>query len=198
MIVELRPDEYQAAAPFRECCRQGNTGRAWDWAPTSSPRSTSGGRSGSSDARSPSRRFPRPGSRQPSASTDLIISTPRSLVRTPHSKDRLITRLKEIERALGRVARPAPADLVTIDIDLLVYDLDFAEDDLWSQVYRARPVAELLPDLRCPATGESVLHAANRLAGSSPITPRPEIFASSRRTGTSRTNTIPPSRTRTP
>jgi 2-amino-4-hydroxy-6-hydroxymethyldihydropteridine diphosphokinase len=119
------------------------------------------------------------------------------VVRTPHSKDRLITRLKEIESALGRVHDRAPSALLTIDIDLLVYDLDFAEDDLWSQVYRATPVAELLPDLRCPATGESVLHAANRLARSLPITPRPEIFTGSRRTGKSRTVTIPPSRTRT-
>jgi 2-amino-4-hydroxy-6-hydroxymethyldihydropteridine diphosphokinase len=120
------------------------------------------------------------------------------VVRTPHSKDGLITRLKEIESALGRVRDHAPSDLVTIDIDLLVYDLDFAEDDLWNQVYRATPVAELLPDLRCRGTGESVLHAANRLTGSLSITPRPEIFASSRRTGKSRTNAIPPSRTRTP
>ncbi len=79
---------------------------------------------------------------------------------------------------LGRAARPARSRTwLTIDIDLLVYDLEFVEDDLWSQAYRAMPVAELLPDLRCPATGETVLHAANRLAGSSPITPRPEIFA---------------------
>ena len=120
------------------------------------------------------------------------------LVRTTESKDWLVTRLKEIESALGRVREIGPTDLVTIDIDLLVYDLDFAEDDLWTQVYRARPVAELLPDLCCPMTGESVLQAANRLARSLPITPRPDIFTSSRRTGKSRTNSVPPSRTRTP
>ena len=40
------------------------------------------------------------------------------------------------------------------------------EDDLWSQAYRAVPVAELLPDLCCPSTGESLSHAATRFAGS--------------------------------
>jgi 2-amino-4-hydroxy-6-hydroxymethyldihydropteridine diphosphokinase len=120
------------------------------------------------------------------------------LVRTPQSKDWLVTRLKEIENALGRVREQGPKDLVTIDIDLLVYDLDFAKDDLWTEVYRATPVAELLPDLCCPMTGESVSHAANRLAGSMSITPRPDIFTSSRRTGKSRADTVPPSRTRTP
>jgi 2-amino-4-hydroxy-6-hydroxymethyldihydropteridine diphosphokinase len=120
------------------------------------------------------------------------------LARTSQSRESLMTKLKEIENALGRVHDHEQSALVPIDIDLLVFDLEFAEDDLWSQVYRATPVAELLPDLRCPMTGESVLHAANRLARSFPITPRPEIFAIPRRTGTSRTNTTSPSRTRTP
>jgi 2-amino-4-hydroxy-6-hydroxymethyldihydropteridine diphosphokinase len=120
------------------------------------------------------------------------------LVRTPRSKAWLIVSLKAIESELGRVRGHGPTELVTIDIDLLVYDLDFAEDDLWTQVYRATPVAELLPDLSCPATGESVSHAATRLAGSLPITPRPDIFTRSLRTGESRTKTVPPSRTRTP
>jgi 2-amino-4-hydroxy-6-hydroxymethyldihydropteridine diphosphokinase len=120
------------------------------------------------------------------------------LVRTPQSKDLLIARLKAIESELGRVRGHGPAELVAIDIDLLVYDLDFAEDDLWTQVYRATPVAELLPDLCCPATGQSVSDAANRLAGCLPITPRPDIFSSSRRTAQPRTDTVSPSRTRTP
>lgn len=120
------------------------------------------------------------------------------LVRTPRTRDWLLAKTKEIESALGRVHAPVRPALVTIDIDLLVYDHDIAEDDLWSQVYRATTVAELLPDLRCPATGESVLHAANRLAGFLPMSPRPEILARSPGTGMSRTYTSTPSRTRTP
>jgi 2-amino-4-hydroxy-6-hydroxymethyldihydropteridine diphosphokinase len=120
------------------------------------------------------------------------------LVRTPHSKEKLMTELREIESELGRVRDQRTAPLVTIDIDLLVFDHESMKVDLWSQVYRAAPVAELLPDLRCPSTGEAVSHAAIRLAGSLSITPRPEIFSHSRRTGASRTNPASHNRTRTP
>ena len=108
-----------------------------------------------------------------------------------------MTRLKEIEAELGRVRHQEPSALVSIDIDLLVFDREFAADDLWSLAYRAVPIAELLPDLRCPSTGETVVQAANRLANSSPITARPEIFARSRWSRTFRTNPSTPSRTRT-
>ena len=120
------------------------------------------------------------------------------LVRTPQSKEWLMATLKEIEDELGRVRNHRQPTRLTIDIDMLVFDQEFVEDDLWSQAYRAVPVAELLPDLCCPSTGESMSHAATRLAGSSPITPRPEILARSPRTGTSRTNPTSSTRTRTP
>ncbi len=54
---------------------------------------------------------------------------------------------------------------MTIDIDIVVFDREILECDLWSQAYRAVPVAELMPDLCCPSTGESLAHAATRLAG---------------------------------
>jgi 2-amino-4-hydroxy-6-hydroxymethyldihydropteridine diphosphokinase len=120
------------------------------------------------------------------------------LVRTPHPKEKLMTELRELESELGRVRDCRSAPLVTIDIDLLVFDHESIKVDLWGQVYRAAPVAELLPDLRCPSTGETVSHAAIRLAASLLIKPRPEIFSHSPRTGTSRTNAASHNRTRTP
>ena len=118
------------------------------------------------------------------------------LVRTAQSKEWLMARLKEIENELGRARNHRRSDRLTIDIDMLVFDREFLEDDLWSQAYRAVPVAELLPDLCCPSTGESLAHAASRLAGSSPIKPRPENLAGSPRTATSRTNPTSSTRTR--
>ena len=117
------------------------------------------------------------------------------LVRTAQSKRWLIARLKEIENELGRARSHSRPTRLTIDIDLLVFDREVLEDDLWSQAYRAVPVSELLPDLCSPSTGESLSHASTRLAGSSPIEPRPENLAGSPRTGASRTT--PPSSTRT-
>jgi 2-amino-4-hydroxy-6-hydroxymethyldihydropteridine diphosphokinase len=120
------------------------------------------------------------------------------LVRTAQSKEWLMARLKEIEDQLGRVRNPRRPARLTIDIDLLVFDREFFEDDLWTQAYRAVPVAELLPDLCCPSTGETLSHLANRLATSSPIKPRPEILAGSPQAGTSRPNPTFPTWTRTP
>jgi 2-amino-4-hydroxy-6-hydroxymethyldihydropteridine diphosphokinase len=120
------------------------------------------------------------------------------LVRTPQSKEWLTSRLKEIENELGRVRNHRRPARLTIDIDLLVFDREFLESDLWIHAYRAVPVAELLPDLDCPATGEPLSRAASRLAGSSPIKPRPENLTGSPRTKTSRTNPTSSTRTRIP
>ena len=120
------------------------------------------------------------------------------LVRTPESKEWLMARLKAIENELGRTRKHRRPVRLTIDIDMLIIDREFLADDLWSQAYRAVPLAELLPDLRCPSTGETLAHTAARLAGSSSIRPRRENLAGSPRTGTSRTNPSSSSRTRTP
>ena len=98
------------------------------------------------------------------------------VVRTLLSKEGLTARLKRIEDTLGRVRASGQSARLTIDIDLVVFDGEVLEDDLWSQVYRAMPVAELLPDLNCPSTGEPLFRVAARLAGASPIRPRPDIF----------------------
>jgi 2-amino-4-hydroxy-6-hydroxymethyldihydropteridine diphosphokinase len=102
------------------------------------------------------------------------------LVRTPNSKEKLIVTLKQIENDLGRVRDHGTSPLVTIDIDLLVYDGEPINEDLWTQVYRAAPVSELLPDL------------------ASPSTPRPEVFNNVHRPGTLRINPFSHNRTRTP
>ena len=120
------------------------------------------------------------------------------LVRTPWSKKWLVARLKEIEIELGRERNHCLPGRLTIDIDLLIFDRDLLENDLWSHAYRAVPVAELMPDLCCPSTGESLSHTATRLAGSSPIRPRPENLAGSPRTRTSRNNPTSSTRTRIP
>ncbi len=117
------------------------------------------------------------------------------LVHTPWSKEWLMTALKEIEGKLGRVRNRNASPRVTIDIDMLVFDQEIVEDDLWSHAYRAVPVAELVPGLICPSTGESIMQAAARLSACSPISRRPDIFAGTR--WTARPLTTPTSSTRT-
>lgn len=121
------------------------------------------------------------------------------LVRTTLSKEALAALLKEIEVELGRLrTRVQPDSRLTIDIDIVVFDREILEGDLWSQAYRAVPVAELMPDLCCPATGESLGRVATRLAGGRTIKPRPDILGGSHRTGTSRSAAPDSSPTRMP
>ncbi len=120
------------------------------------------------------------------------------LVRTPLPRQGLLARLKSIEDQLGRVrTRGRPVQL-TIDIDIVIFDGEVLEDDLWGQAFRAMPVAELLPDLCRPSSREPLLHVATRLAGATPIRPRPDILPGPPRTRTSRTRAADSTRTSTP
>jgi 2-amino-4-hydroxy-6-hydroxymethyldihydropteridine diphosphokinase len=110
------------------------------------------------------------------------------LVQTPLSKNELKARLKSIEDRLGRLRAPGSRDCLTIDIDLLVYDKEVLANDLWTLAYRAIPVAELLPELLSPATGEPLATAAARLALPGAIKPCPEIFNGSQRSGSARSD----------
>jgi 2-amino-4-hydroxy-6-hydroxymethyldihydropteridine diphosphokinase len=120
------------------------------------------------------------------------------LVTAPQTQEVLLRQLKEIEDGLGRIRTDGrKADLLTIDIDLVIFDQDVLEADLWTQAYRAVTVAELLPDLRCPDTDEPLAQVAARLAASISLKPRPEILTLSHGTDFSRTDANDPIRTRT-
>jgi 2-amino-4-hydroxy-6-hydroxymethyldihydropteridine diphosphokinase len=120
------------------------------------------------------------------------------LVRTPMRKEWLMARLKEIEDELGRMRTQGQPARLKIDIDIVVFDSEICENDLWIQAYRAVPVAELLPELRQRASGELLSHAAARLAAALPIKPRPEILRGLLRAGTSRNAATHSTRTPTP
>ena len=47
---------------------------------------------------------------------------------------------------------------------------------MWDLAYRAIPVAELLPDLASPVSGESLSAAASRLSSETRIRTRPDIL----------------------
>jgi 2-amino-4-hydroxy-6-hydroxymethyldihydropteridine diphosphokinase len=97
------------------------------------------------------------------------------LVETALAKHELIALLKRVESELGRT-RMFGGVCVPIDIDLLAFDGTPQRTDLWDLAYRAVPVAELLPDLASPLTGEPLSAAAARLSAETPIRPRPDVF----------------------
>jgi len=120
------------------------------------------------------------------------------LVSTPMTREALMAALKEIETNLGRDRTGGHVSLVAIDIDVVVFDDKILEDDLWLHAYRAVPVAELMPGLCCPSTGDSLFETAARLARDLTIKPRREILPRSPRPGTPRNGTLDSTRTRTP
>jgi 2-amino-4-hydroxy-6-hydroxymethyldihydropteridine diphosphokinase len=74
-----------------------------------------------------------------------------------------ITILSEIENELGRIRSTDKFSNRTIDLDILVFENQIVDDDLWLQPHITIPAAEILPDLLNPDSGESLAQAANRL-----------------------------------
>ncbi len=96
-------------------------------------------------------------------------------IRTPLGREPLIAQLKALEAELGRQRHAGPDAGVTIDLDLILFDDEVLEADLWTQAHRALPVSEVVAGLRAPG-GESLGHLAANLAVVSPIRPRPELL----------------------
>lgn len=120
------------------------------------------------------------------------------VAQTAMSREELGAKLKQIEDHLDRDRTGGRPARTTIDIDIVVFDGEVLEADLWSEAYRAVPVAELLPHLPVRATGETLAQVADRLAASVAIRRRPEIFGRAPRTGMLRIAAAHSIRTPTP
>jgi 2-amino-4-hydroxy-6-hydroxymethyldihydropteridine diphosphokinase len=83
--------------------------------------------------------------------------------------------LRPLERSLGRVRNADKFAARTIDLDIVTWGGQAYDPDLWSFAHLAAPVAELLPDLRSPETGESLAAAALRLMHSTPVVRRSDV-----------------------
>lgn len=92
-----------------------------------------------------------------------------------------ISRLKEdllqlIEIKLGRIRSADKYADRTIDLDIIIYDNDILDEELWTQAHIAVPVSELVPDIRNPVTGETISQAALRLLPGIAITKRDNLI----------------------
>jgi len=83
---------------------------------------------------------------------------------TPFSAEELKSEvLRPIENELGRVRgadRFAPR---TIDLDILIFDEQELDPDIWDLAYLALPLSEILPHYRHNQTGEGLVDAAAQL-----------------------------------
>jgi 2-amino-4-hydroxy-6-hydroxymethyldihydropteridine diphosphokinase len=84
--------------------------------------------------------------------------------------------LRPVEDALGRVRSSDPNAPRTIDLDILVFDGQVLEPEIWEQAHWSVPLAELVPDCANPETGETVGEAARRLSQAIPISRREDVW----------------------
>ena len=83
--------------------------------------------------------------------------------------------LHPIEGRLGRVRTADKNAPRPMDLDIIIFDDEVVETDLWTRLYIARPFAELLPDLINPQTGKSLRATADELQRSEVAVLHPEI-----------------------
>jgi 2-amino-4-hydroxy-6-hydroxymethyldihydropteridine diphosphokinase len=83
--------------------------------------------------------------------------------------------LRPIEEELGRKRSSDKNAPRTIDIDIVIFDGEVCDENLWLDVFRALPVAELLPDLRQLQTGLTLRETAKRLQQNSFAIAHPEL-----------------------
>jgi len=82
--------------------------------------------------------------------------------------------LHPLEAQLERVRTRDKNSPRTIDLDILTFDQQLLDLNLWHYAYRAVPMAEVLPDYQSE-TGEYLKDAALRLAHTTPIWVRKDI-----------------------
>ncbi len=84
--------------------------------------------------------------------------------------------LRRIEQQMGRVRTRDKFAPRTIDLDILLFNGNLMEANLWQQAHLAAPLAELLPDYQNLETHETLQQAAQRLLRSTPCRVRSDVF----------------------
>ncbi len=85
---------------------------------------------------------------------------------------------RPIETALGRVRTADKNAPRPIDIDVMLVDGKAFNLDRWDSAFVLLPIAELLPDVPHPITGEPLRFAAERARSSTWIVQRPGLLNS--------------------
>lgn len=84
--------------------------------------------------------------------------------------------LRPIEAQLGRIRTTDPNAPRTIDLDILIFDDQLIEPDLWILAHLCVPTAQIASDLAHPESGELISFIADRLARSTSIRPHPLLL----------------------
>ncbi|MFU8773994.1 MAG: 2-amino-4-hydroxy-6-hydroxymethyldihydropteridine diphosphokinase [Anaerolineales bacterium] len=83
--------------------------------------------------------------------------------------------LRPIETQLGRVRGQDPNLPRPIDLDILIFDDQVVDPNIWVHPFLAVPLAELIPEFRHPQSGETLAEISQKFKCQSSIVPRPEV-----------------------
>ena len=83
--------------------------------------------------------------------------------------------LAPIENQLGRVRSADKYAPRTMDIDIVIFDGQVLDAEIWQRVYLALIFAEMTPGLMNPDSGETLARIAQRLMGTGTAVPHPEL-----------------------
>lgn len=84
--------------------------------------------------------------------------------------------LRPIEERMGRIRTPDKNAPRTIDIDIITWDDQVVDGNLWSRDYIALPVSALAPQLIEPRSGKALEAIARELREKSQAVPRPGLI----------------------
>ncbi len=71
--------------------------------------------------------------------------------------------IQKIEDQLGRVRLPDKYSPRTIDLDIIIFNDEIVDTDIWTKVFIAVPISELKPNLVDPENKKSLRDIAERL-----------------------------------
>lgn len=83
--------------------------------------------------------------------------------------------IHQIESQLGRQRTANKNAPRPIDLDILIFDEQIVDEEIWKQIHWAMPLSELIPNFVHTASGENLATIAEKLSRSKPIHRRSDI-----------------------
>lgn len=84
--------------------------------------------------------------------------------------------LRKIESILGRIRTQDKYAPRSIDMDIVIYNDNVVDANIWNQIYIAYPLSELIPDLLNPESGQTLLQTSRELKERSFWKARPDVL----------------------
>ncbi len=99
----------------------------------------------------------------------VILQTPKE------QNDFKLTVLRTIEERLGRIRTSDKNAPRTIDLDILIFDNEIIDPNIWTRVYIAKPLSDIKPTLQLKELSRSISEIADDLVGKCYIKERPDV-----------------------